>query len=144
MSTVVPKTRSLVTAALVAMAGLSLAACSSSSSGAGPSATTTGPAPRYTVVSPATTKAADSDGSAADPAPDATSAGSAAGGRALRYKKIVEPFSPPGTCKENGSTLEMTACVLEQVIDADSTINTLQDTQFELARPSKQAGLLAE
>jgi uncharacterized protein YecT (DUF1311 family) len=133
-----------VTAALAVLLGLTLTACSSgsssdsssaaratptSSSGAKLAVVTTAPA----LASPATTAA---DG----PAPSS----SAAKGATAKYRPVAEPFSPPGTCNSNGSTLEMTACVLEQVVDVDSSVDQLQLDRFELAPASKQAALLAD
>jgi uncharacterized protein YecT (DUF1311 family) len=59
------------------------------------------------------------------------------GGRApqkstsLRYVKIVEPFGSPGRCNQSGTTIEMTACVLKQVVDVDYTVDALQRERFE-------------
>jgi uncharacterized protein YecT (DUF1311 family) len=50
---------------------------------------------------------------------------------ALKYVKIVEPFSAPGRCRTGGTTIEMTACVLKQVVDVDYTVDVLQRQQFE-------------
>jgi uncharacterized protein YecT (DUF1311 family) len=57
---------------------------------------------------------------------------------------MVEPFSPPGTCDQNGTTLEISNCALEQVIDVDSTVNSLQQRRFEETPAAQQAGVLAE
>jgi uncharacterized protein YecT (DUF1311 family) len=55
---------------------------------------------------------------------------------ALTYLPLVEPFSSPGTCKQDGNTLEMTACVLHQVVAVDVSVDRLQRRRFEHA-PSR-------
>jgi uncharacterized protein YecT (DUF1311 family) len=52
-------------------------------------------------------------------------------GDTLKYVKIVEPFGSPGKCKPAGTTIEMTACVLKQVVDVDYTVDVLQRQRFE-------------
>jgi uncharacterized protein YecT (DUF1311 family) len=51
----------------------------------------------------------------------------------LKYVKIVEPFGTPGRCKEDGTTIEMTACILKKVVDVDYTVDVLQRQRFGYA-----------
>jgi uncharacterized protein YecT (DUF1311 family) len=62
----------------------------------------------------------------------------------MKYTFIDEPFSPPGTCNDSGTTTEMTNCVLEQIVDVDSTVNTLQQSRFERASSADKPGMLKE
>lgn len=126
--------RTLSILVLTGILGSAATACSGSSGGtaSGPAAEPTAAAPRYTLVSP--TGAANPTLTSTDPADPA----------ALRYTKIVEPFSAPGDCDNNGSTIEITACVLEQIVDVDSTVDQLQLTRFESAPAGEQAQELAE
>jgi uncharacterized protein YecT (DUF1311 family) len=48
----------------------------------------------------------------------------------LHYVEIVEPFGSPGRCDEGGDTREMTACILQKVVEADYTVDVLQRQQF--------------
>ncbi len=144
--------RAVITAALTGLLALTLGACSGSSpagstsgdhTSAGPGPTR-GAQPTYVLAtsSPARTGAAVTPAPAPDVGPS-TSPTSVAPAD-LRYVKIREPFSRPGECVDDGSTLEMTACVLEQVIDVDSTIDALQVKRFERARVSQRPGILVE
>ena len=147
----------LLAGATAMLLGASLAGCSS---GSGSAASATGSAgsarstastgstgsgtagagsSKYVMVSPGTGKAAAAAPTGAVPATATPSNGSG-----LRYHDVVEPFSAPGACQNHGSTQQMTACVLEQIVDVDSTINSLQLQRFEVAAKAQQPNLLAE
>ena len=141
--------RALSTAVLAGLLALGSSACSGSSSAgsaaAGASATANRAArPTYVLATP--TPAKDTSVATPDPAPDAgpSASPSPVAPADLRYVKIREPFSRPGECVDDGTTLEMTACVLEQVIDVDSTIDALQVKRFERARVSQRQSILTE
>ncbi|MBT0769609.1 hypothetical protein KIH74_11795 [Kineosporia sp. J2-2] len=57
----------------------------------------------------------------------------------LTYLKIKEPFTTPvGRCDEDGTTIEMTNCVLKKVVSTDRKIDALQKKRFDTARTTKQ------
>jgi uncharacterized protein YecT (DUF1311 family) len=135
----------LLATVLVVLVSSGLTACSSGSPTSPASASASGKAAaagsgnsKYVMVSPGPAKAAGASKPAGGD-PTATVSGSP-----RRYQKVVEPFSPPGTCKSDGDTLEMIDCILEQVVDVDSTVDSLQLQRFELASVSKQLGILAD
>lgn len=52
----------------------------------------------------------------------------------LEYQPIEEPFGTPvGACDPAGTTIEMTNCYLEQVVEADQAIDVLQNQRFTYA-----------
>lgn len=52
-------------------------------------------------------------------------------GDGLVYVPIQEPFTTPvGVCDENGNTLQMTNCVLREVVDVDQEIDVRQRQRF--------------
>ncbi|GAB3262185.1 lysozyme inhibitor LprI family protein [Kineosporia babensis] len=60
-------------------------------------------------------------------------------GDGLTYKKIKEPFTTPvGKCDKNGTTQQMTNCVLKKVVATDHTIDVLQRQRFGYAITKKQ------
>jgi uncharacterized protein YecT (DUF1311 family) len=64
--------------------------------------------------------------------PSARSAALAPGNSAvLKYVKIVEPFGSPGPCQAVDTTIETTACFLQQVVKVDYTVDVLQRQRFE-------------
>jgi len=135
-------TVSLTTATLIALTGLAVSGCSSSGS-----STTTSTPPVASSAAAAASSAEPSRVliSPTHPAATPTAVSTApVDGTTYRYQKIVEPFSDPGTCNDAGTTIEMTACILEQVVDVDSTIDAAQLQRFEKAPSAQQAGLLAE
>jgi uncharacterized protein YecT (DUF1311 family) len=133
-----------VLAGLLILLALGPTACSSSdgtSARSRPTGTSS-PRPVYVVLTPTPWSTGTST-----PAHQPTSTPKTAKGAKAatpRYQPVAEPFSAPGTCNENGNTQEMTACILEQVVDVDSTVDSLQVQRFELAPASKQAAILAE
>jgi uncharacterized protein YecT (DUF1311 family) len=82
--------------------------------------------------------APSSAGASAAPAPSTQAPG------AQKYPPIAEPFSAPDDCDENGTTAQLANCVLQQVVDVDSTVNSLQQSMFERTSKSRRAGVLAE
>lgn len=52
----------------------------------------------------------------------------------VTYRPLVEPFSVAEACVQNGDNVEMMACILQQVRDADQEVDALQRKQFETAR----------
>jgi uncharacterized protein YecT (DUF1311 family) len=57
----------------------------------------------------------------------------------LKYKKIVEPFGKPGRCDPAGNTVEMTACILKQVVAVDHTVDVLQAQKFQYGTSPTEA-----
>jgi uncharacterized protein YecT (DUF1311 family) len=135
-------TRTVTAAALTGLLTVMISACSSSDGESTPPTSTPNARQTYVLATPTSGRPTAST-TAAAAGPTATTA-AAVPAAALRYQKIREPFSRPGECNEDGSTLEMTACVLEQVIDVDSTVDALQLKRFEQAKDAKRAGILAE
>jgi uncharacterized protein YecT (DUF1311 family) len=71
-----------------------------------------------------------SPSSPSSPAPAAATAHPRDEGTALAYVKIVEPFGAPGACRADGTTIEMTACILREVVEVDFTVDVLQQQRF--------------
>jgi uncharacterized protein YecT (DUF1311 family) len=117
-----------------AMGLVALTACGSPArSSAGP--TTSSSVPALSSVSATPDTAATSG---------ANTIGSVSANAPAQYQKLVEPFDVAGTCNEDGNTLEMTACALEQVVAVDASVDALQRKQFENAAPDQREDLLAD
>ncbi|GLY29982.1 lysozyme inhibitor LprI family protein [Kineosporia sp. NBRC 101731] len=59
-------------------------------------------------------------------------------GDGLKYKKLEEPFTTPvGPCAKDGTTVQMTNCVLKRIVATDHTVNVLQKQRFEYAITTK-------
>jgi uncharacterized protein YecT (DUF1311 family) len=129
--------RTLLIPALLLASGLALAGCSSTVTSAGPTTPTTASSPSAEPSDQPTTPTTPAAATTPSTAPTSSTS-------SLHYVKIVEPFSKPGPCKEDGNTLEMTACLLKQVQTADQRVDALQRKRFEQADPADQAGLLAD
>jgi uncharacterized protein YecT (DUF1311 family) len=129
---------------LIGAVGIGVSGCSSSSDHT-PAASATTPAASWGVGASATSGSVDSANPAAGRNPaNPASTRAVAPGSEPRYLPLVEPFSAPASCDENGNTLEMTGCVLQQVMDVDSTVDNLQRERFERAPQSERPKILAE
>jgi uncharacterized protein YecT (DUF1311 family) len=138
--------RLLASTALAVLIPIAVTGCSSSSGGSPTAASATRAAATPTAAASGfivvTTRPAAPSSSASAPAGAPTSTSVAPAD--LRYVAIVEPFSAPGTCAENGNTVELTNCVLEQIEDVDSTVDSLQLARFEKAPGKQRASILKE
>ena len=141
MARTAPARRSIRTAgttlAFGIAAALVLGACSSSNQASSSPVDASTAVPSHVTTAAAdpavpTSEAVASRGAVVQPATSARPAGSApTGNHGVRYVKLVEPFGSPGPCNEDGSTVEMTDCFLQQVQKVDRTVDALQRRRFE-------------
>ena len=110
---------------------LALGACDSGNqAGPAPAGSRPSGTPAATAAPAAASPAAASPVAATPASTTRSPARASAPGAGLRYVEIVEPFGRPGPCQADGTTVEMTACILHEVVEVDYTVDGLQRQRF--------------